>query len=239
LSLSQDKKGLLKKRIMLSTFDKLKQSASLPTSKESISRLREINIENIFDEVFANEFALANISVNSTLHPNGFYKIVLWEGNTGERLRIHFWSDTSKGITPHESDIHDHFWEFSSLVLFGAVYSELFIPTSDSIGSDYLHFLLHDQSNQSYILEKIENSRLSCTEYRTFKKGSIYSLNESQLHRVQCENNTATLVLQGSRKNKNNHVYTNYSKNTGSQIYLQKLTTSDIVDLLNTIKSHL
>ncbi|MEL6439188.1 MAG: hypothetical protein AAFQ80_08060 [Cyanobacteria bacterium J06621_8] len=223
---------------VFSVLEHLLSLASVPESEEAICQLKEIKVIKLFDKLLKDKLFIEGVAHNSFIHPNGFYKIVIAEGNQGERLRIHFWSEKEK-TSRNKCDIHDHFWSFTSLVLFGNIYSEIFEPTKASNADDYTHFKLRDLTDQSYELEKMELVQLLCTERNTLSQGDIYSLSDSQLHRVECPCDTATFVLQGRRRRKENNIYVNYTEKKVKKASLRQLTVSEVIWVFNTIKTHL
>ncbi|MEM9092232.1 MAG: hypothetical protein AAGC93_26310, partial [Cyanobacteria bacterium P01_F01_bin.53] len=108
------------------------------SSEKTIRKLNRAQFKKSLKSICRDRKILAEISKNSCLHPNGFYRLVLWEGLRGERIRLHLWPADSVCV---DSDIHNHFWRFSSLVLFGKVRSETFVPGDEfTEATSYRHF---------------------------------------------------------------------------------------------------
>jgi hypothetical protein len=212
--------------------------ASEPDSQEAMFALKKIRIKCFLDELTSDKATIEKIAQNSVFHPNGFYKLVIAEGIRGERVRLHFWTKESNFIvSKRKPDIHDHFWKFSSLVITGALESQLFVPSTAHSASEYRHYKLFDVSNHSYKLQTMGNANLLFNGSNICEGGDIYYLSESECHRVECVNDTATLVLQGYRQRKDNNIYTTEVKNELSVNTMQKLKPDDVFDVLNVIKA--
>lgn len=150
---------------------------------------------------------LLRIAQASYRHPNGFDKIVLGSVGNKYKLRLHVWHwlDPSLG---HSADVHDHFWNFSSLVLCGNVLSEVYRP-SDQRGTAMEKFALLPRVSGAFALEFRGVEYLEQIRSDALTAGDVHSLSSAQLHRMHLiqPEYAATLVLQGDRERSNNFVY--------------------------------
>lgn len=147
---------------------------------------------------------LQNIAKRSYGHLNGFDKIVLISSPQPKyRLRLHIWwpqSDT--GVVER---IHNHAWDFGSMLLTGAYRFQEYI-VSDQYSRDAVCFQqyccrpsskIHDA--RSYEMVRVGEKPLLCCFDSTLVAGSSYTLSSETLHRVISHPRTltSTVVLVG------------------------------------------
>ncbi|MFI1584419.1 hypothetical protein [Embleya sp. NPDC020630] len=76
--------------------------------------------------ILASESGLAAVAAKSYRHPNGFSKVVLASG-PHHQLRLHIW--WMREATRHDTaNVHNHRWDFSSLLLTGGYRYQQFVP---------------------------------------------------------------------------------------------------------------
>lgn len=158
------------------------------------------------------------IASRSYQHPLGFYKLILAQSSdTGEKLRLHVWRNQAP-IDRRVEDIHDHFWDFRSLVLIGhlrsEIYEECFVSSTGTVACHAADLLPGDngqfwiQRRGTACVRKVRT--VSCESFQS------HSLTQGQLHRVIVtpDRMTATLVLQGPRIAGRNRVFRSQQSGT-------------------------
>jgi len=147
--------------------------------------------------VLADREYLAAVARRSYFHANRFEKIVLaWVGDFGPKLRLHIWQ--SEEFETSGLHIHDHAWDFASIVLSGALETETYRRASS--GEAYYHYIVPNRANSRRKAELVTSSaKLRCAETRCIETRELYSLNCDVLHRTAPRNPglTVTLLLQG------------------------------------------
>lgn len=102
--------------------------------------------------------------VTTSGHANGFWKITLRRFSDGSRLRLHVWTRALPG------NIHNHRWDFSSVVLRGSLTETFFLNSTTSEGD--LHSVFELQSNQ--LRETERSCRLITLGTSTLVPGVTY-----------------------------------------------------------------
>lgn len=139
---------------------------------------------------------LTALARNSYRHRNGFDKIVLSSPVGSElKLVLHFWPSRGLG---QADNIHDHRWDFASVVLCGALCLELYEP--DPVGSSYSVMRYRREPGVgAYALQPSGTTTVSPKASVTLFQGSTYSWDAHLLHRAWAVPGqpTATLIVQG------------------------------------------
>lgn len=168
---------------------------------------------------------LAAAARRSYLHPNGFAKIVLLSDDKYQ-LRLHVWNAQQIGVDGVEN-IHNHRWDFSSLVILGGYrYQEFHDSTA---GEPYNAYCYESQrETPSYSLSPLGQRTLACSFDAYLDTGSSYTLRTSVLHRVIRDpaRTTATLVLQGPNVLDSVDVLAKASLPTGPTLPLPRLSVT-------------
>src|SRR4051794_7248927 len=92
----------------------------------ALTRLRsEYELSRLFEELNSDPGLREAIDASGQFHDNGFQKLVLYASEATElKLVLHFWPpDDSR---TDDDNIHNHRWDFSSVVLMGHLRSEVF-----------------------------------------------------------------------------------------------------------------
>jgi hypothetical protein len=161
-------------------------------------------IENFLREIVSNEETLASVARQSYRHDNGFWKVVI--GHRGPvKLRVHIWNNLSMGPSG-DSNIHNHRWDFSSLLLCGGYRQQIFsINEFEAPGIRVSHFQYYPRvfermdSGEDY-LTFIDRTSLQLVENRMWNSPEILDVPSTTLHRVLIHEDTfvASLFLQGT-----------------------------------------
>jgi hypothetical protein len=150
---------------------------------------------------------LDDVADRSSIHPNGFAKIVLYPD---ERfgVRLHIWS-RREGLWAEETQPHGHRWAFASWIVVGRVH-EVSYSTEPRPGSggQYIRY--------GYVREELR-PRLNAIDDAVLWKdgvvdhdiGDVYWRARHELHTAAPDGHglVASLVLQGSHDNTPTAVY--------------------------------
>lgn len=139
-------------------------------------------------------------------HPNGFKKIPLGiHRPTRSRLFLHIWDDHYA-----DSDIHNHRWNFSSLVLSGQLLNTVYSiepapvpiePERQSAARALLEECVYEPSGDGTRYRLAPVGRLVCVRQqskRVVDAGQRYEQRAPEFHRATSTRNTVTLMSRGS-----------------------------------------
>lgn len=219
---------------------------------ESIKKLeKSSNIHQCFRESFSDPFevkellkhvlsdkkSLDRIARNLYIHQNGFQKYILYTSTSGKwRIRLHVWKEKQK--TPQ--DIHNHTFNFSSIVLTGELKNLIYsVDKLKGIVFKQLKYDINNRTNDSEIVPLNTLERLEVSKPVRLKKGCIYYQNADQIHRIDpVLFPTVTLVLQESWMRQNSTIYrtTSIPKNKVKRIH-QPLEPTKVYEELSSICS--
>jgi hypothetical protein len=169
-------------------------------------------------------------------HPLGFLKIVLATHPNGEKLRLHVWPNGKEcGV---EQDIHDHFWDFCSVVLQGEMEFLDFIPADR--GENYYHYRLLPTAPSAYEQVYLGKSALSSGTVHRLRAGDWISVGRTTLHRAYPTTSglCATLLLQGPQQSPCNNIYSSrYEVDASKIVSEQPVSESQLRELLEAVAS--
>jgi hypothetical protein len=159
----------------------------------------------------------AAVAPDSYWHANGFAKLTLDRClGGGGKLRMHIWTDgpTTTAATG-SCNTHTHRWEFSSLVLCGALSVEEFEEMEDGDLADPLLLgcrkLVYDspEAGIAGALRPLGDCLLRSTESRVYRVGDVHNGTLSTIHRVAPAGRSmaATLFVQGPSRVPSAFVY--------------------------------
>jgi hypothetical protein len=105
-------------------------------------------------------------------------------------VRLHIWTPGSRT----SRRIHNHRWNFTSRVLIGAVFEELFRAGP---GADGWLYVYRSGDDSTYSLRLLGHTRVMSVATREWRPGNVYARNAEQLHRVAVDRKAiaATLVV--------------------------------------------
>ena len=127
------------------------------------------------------------------------------KAQSGDRgaLRAHIWPNALQD----EGNIHNHCWDFTSVVLAGALRFEEFAPSANG-GLAAEHFAYVPSSDFEYQLRSLGGTHLSSTASGVRSAGEVYSLSGEILHRTWAGSaGTITLLSQGAHRRQFADVY--------------------------------
>ncbi|UDM38176.1 hypothetical protein LIS44_14460 [Acinetobacter haemolyticus] len=161
----------------LDQFFAVHQDANATLSDWLASNFSTHQMIELLQCILADQHSLAQISARSYQHGNGFLKVVLLDH--GYKLRLHIWF---AGQTCEEN-IHDHRWSFSSLVLTGALTSEIW--SEDQTGQSFQEYQYHAATQQhSPFKVNIGKQSLKLDHVQVNTAGESYVMPKGKLHRI-------------------------------------------------------
>jgi hypothetical protein len=186
----------------------------------------------LLDSAVQQEDWLGSIAKYSYLHPNGFAKIVLISTDRFQ-LRLHIWRpfDPPQTIT---ENIHNHRWDFSSVLLTGGYRYQEFAPAPN--GTTFHAYGYRSQRGiSSYSLASAGQRVLGCSFDAYLQTGSSYTLSADVLHRVISDprRTTATLVLQGPSTRDSVEVLAEASLDTGPALPLHRFSEAAVIQCVS------
>lgn len=154
--------------------------------------------------------AEAAVAARSYSHDNGFVKIVLTnEPAQSSSLRLHVWPAGRVA----RSNVHNHCWDFDSLVLAGRLQFEEFVE--DHSGPiPAFHYTYSPPSDLRYELNFVGRTALRRTSEGVRAAGASYHMASPDLHRTwACSPaTTITLVARGPHSRDLANVYSTQSE---------------------------
>lgn len=153
-------------------------------------------------------------------HPVGFIKVVIYKGDKGEQLRLHFWGKGGcKAVNQKFSDgwepIHNHRWNFSSKVIKGGLNMKEYKDFDPRIRFNEIKEAQNtlnklNKTYQIYDVSMVPTKRTK-TDYRIINTGKFavigdeinkyvsgnnaYWIHHTTPHKVKSEKNTSTILL--------------------------------------------
>jgi hypothetical protein len=202
-------------------------SSSHSRSKQRHERLSDLVergvLLSILDLALSDTDYLSFIASSSYTHYNNFDKFRLLSDNElAYDLRLHIWWPGSHKT--NKENIHDHRWDFSSVILKGEYSFELYETAGKGI-EVYEYRYSNFAGAIPYSMPLIRKAKLNCVMLGKKKLGDAYTLKHNIIHRVTCNTDdiTATLVLRGHTMKNHARVFTDLSNinmhNTGSSAF--------------------
>jgi len=202
--------------------------AANPAALKALKRfVLEGRLTNYLENLIASQNNLATVAAMSYPHPNGFDKIVLAEAASGARIRLHLWWPGSV----ERSDIHDHFWDFASVVIYGKLISETYSLVGRGEKIITRHFHLDPRPKGDHSLQFVEERKLVCVERKFLDTGAEQILGHTQLHRITCPENisAATLVLLSPKRwNENNVFLTTNEPENDQEVHVEHFSAEEL-----------
>lgn len=168
------------------------------------------------------------VASRSYAHYNKFDKLVLISSMEPRYdLRMHVWWPNSHTISTE--NIHNHKWDFSSVLLRGSYSFEVY--EESSTGREmYEHSYVTRAGSDSYQMPFHRRANLELTSKGCMSAGDSYSLSHDILHRVICDLSATTisLVIRGASKKKSARVFTESQANSENPISSTTFTISEI-----------
>lgn len=133
---------------------------------------------------------LEKVAAQSYRHANGFSKLVLADSEVG-RLRLHIWEPGAAS----EENIHEHRWHFASVVMTGAIESEIWVDAFDRDAPTFEEFIYEVRAGRAS-RRPVGHTRAACARTAVRQAGDAYYMLPGVMHRITRTNGvTATLVF--------------------------------------------
>ena len=157
-------------------------------------RDRPVLLRSALNVLRRDERALRAVAASrSSVHPNGFAKVVLSRGD-GWSLRLHVWSPQIG--SGDDADPHGHRWAFASWIIAGILRETRFDVAHDGRPFrhyEYLGSSAADKANRP-------NGTVTLVEVEEIERvaGTVYQRTGAEVHTAEpCTDLVATLVLHG------------------------------------------
>lgn len=152
---------------------------------------------------------IRTIAAASYRHDNGFWKVVLAETDS-YKLRAHLWLE-GEHLLAAEPNIHNHRWNFSSVLLRGGYVQETFELSDRDDGLPVLRWMYTPAPN-GLAGDVIEHgtAHVKPVSQTAFRSGDRIAMSADELHRVvtQAQQTTISLVVNGPTIRSDTSVYT-------------------------------
>ena len=200
-------------------------------------RLASTELRPLLIDLLRSPPALAAVARRSYVHDNGFTKVVLHRRQADESaLRLHVWP---AGVG-HEGNIHNHCWDFTSVVLAGQLeFEEFVIDRTGPVPAT--RYAYASSNNFAYELRPFGVCHLRSAGSGVRRKGETYDMWAETLHRTwgAAATTTITLLAQGVRRRAHADVYVTRTDGVPTAVENSPLAPSDLRDLLEKITSSL
>jgi hypothetical protein len=175
------------------------------------------------------------VASRSYAHYNNFDKLVLISSMEPRYdLRMHVWWPNSHIISTE--NIHNHKWDFSSVLLTGSYSFEVY--EESSTGREmYEYSYVTRAGSDSYQMPFLRQANLELTSEGCMSAGDSYSLSHEILHRVICDLSATTisLVIRGASKKNTARVFTDNQANIEKPISSSTFSVSEVCEKFNHI----
>lgn len=159
--------------------------------------VRSNSFRAMLADILTNETRLREVASRSAWHPNGFAKIVLLS-QPSYKLRLHCWRNAMSSPTHVGENIHNHRWDFSTVLLAGRYRHQEFRPAAT--GQRFLAYTYGEAGILSEdALAPMGTQTLRCVFDAHLGPGSRYTISREVLHRVipDLSEPAVSLVLEG------------------------------------------
>lgn len=163
--------------------------------------LVKLNAQNKLDSIFG----------RADVHPLGFIRQEILSGNTDFPSVINFWPSFEKT----NLDIHDHCYNFSSMVLHGTLRNVIFKKCNDGVGSKYEEYE-YSAGSYKYTSDKVSEQTIYAKREVVFDVPSQhnYYLGAENMHHAYALNGMAiTLQVRAPYKTKKATVWRSVNSN--------------------------
>ncbi len=161
----------------LDQFFAVHQDANTALSDWLASHFSNTQMIELLEAILKDTSSLKQICQRSYQHGNGFLKVVLLD--RGYKLRLHIWFAGQSC----EENIHDHRWSFSSLVLSGALVSEIWLD--EQTGHCFEEYQYHAATKQQAPFKISTGAKfLKLDHVQTNTAGDSYVMPKGKLHRI-------------------------------------------------------
>ncbi|MCY1167885.1 hypothetical protein D9M73_78590 [compost metagenome] len=126
-------------------------------------------------------------------HPLGFFAL-RWNVGVNQVLRVHLWSKNFKWVQHPNWQIHNHIFEFDSLILHGTIQNKTYEKKERKKGRWSIYEVDYADQN-STLIHSLSDVALGLTGTTVQRDQSKYSLAAEVLHRSILRSESAITVL--------------------------------------------
>lgn len=192
-----------------------------PCSAQVRGALRDVLahglLRRLLEEIVTDHESLTVVTARSFPHPNGFAKFVLAQSANGAKVRVHCWAEREL----YDADIHDHFWDYSSVLLTGVLRSDTFAVTD---GEAYHRYRLTRLGPHRYEQDYLGRCNAERTSSTRLEAGYVSSVRYRVLHTIAPADGgyAATLVCQGAPVASTNNIISKTPPATDHKIVVER-----------------
>jgi hypothetical protein len=176
---------------------KLKSGIDLPAMRECTEELRDkpVLLQNALETLRGDPQAIRAVARRSSVHPNGFAKVVLARGR-GWSLRLHVWMPEI-GADGDDGDPHGHRWAFASWIIAGVLRETRFDVARE--GRPFRHYEYLGSHSPAHLADRPDGTvALVQVEEIDRVAGTVYHRTGHEVHTAEPRTDlVATLVLHG------------------------------------------
>ncbi len=158
---------------------KLKMNTT-ESRKEVLLLLKSELLRSAIELVINDSVLLKEVSNRSYFHKNGFLKVLLIDMRPKYSVRLHIWPTEQFS----ETDIHDHPWSMTGLVLNGSCNWNIFeeCQDSESLKKRYICNYLNNYSGHSFKEE--DPIFMSLVQVVTYSEGDFFDFSHKDFHNI-------------------------------------------------------
>lgn len=160
------------------------ETNELASLTDLLSTMSRREIKRILLDVVRDEESIAKVAGRSSIHANGFVKIVL-ERARGMAVRLHVWHTAHTPDADLIENIHDHVWAFASVVLVGELDEHRFVENASGTPADKYRYIRHRGTLPPGRLAHSGAVRLRKSAETVHVTGVPYQVSSSVLHRAR------------------------------------------------------
>lgn len=139
---------------------------------------------------------LEKIEIKGKNHPLGFYSFLLCQLNEKENIRLHIWNNHDS-LQDTNLLIHNHLFNFKSLVLFGAVSNCRYKISNEDLKSRGILYSVNYREGKSVLKKMKSNISISPPTVETVNQGQYYGVENHEFHKSEADSSvyTATILI--------------------------------------------
>ena len=229
-------------------LESLSGDNSPTTIQDNLALLNRVGVRDSFvpliERIISNPGLLAEVASRSYRHVNHFDKLVLVGSDKlhGYRLTLHLWSPPYGDKELKKESIHDHRFNFWSVILTGILMSENFVESPDGeVMRQYRYVPEKRTLDVKNFYQFIGETRLSRSETLRKYAGESYYQSSPSIHRVLLPDSmTCTLVLRGPRQRNFTNTFRTDQPKVNTQVetsmYSASVVEEKLKALLNAIE---
>ncbi|MBQ1096609.1 hypothetical protein KBY55_11030 [Streptomyces sp. b94] len=223
---------------IISHVNPIGDSVRLERMAEALKSLQRREFVGHLQGIVSNAAMLEAVASRSSIHANGFTKLVL-ERHSGIALRLHIWEsgEPDTELLPAEN-VHDHVWPFASRVLIGGLYEERFDFSRTGPLMDHYEYVRGRATLPPGNLVLNGQARLDMAADLSHSAGNVYEVDNTVLHRAHNIGDAgwaATLVMTGKPRVTPASVYAPVGVNVREDLREAQLSTESVSGLLEMV----